>query len=446
MLIERGLFYLGRLTMKVKKMQWQKINVIWWGILVGLVVGLIVGAFRALVKLIFMGLTFLYRQGLINAKALCLVLFLNLLMAFIIRALMKDETSIQGSGIPQVEGQLINHLHYPWWSVLWHKFIASTLTVGSGIFMGHEGPSIQLGGSAAQGVGVLTHQDSKHQRLMIAAGAAAGLTTVFNTPLASCLFIIESVYHRFTLSIFLETLGASLTADYISTAFFGQHPLLAIPKLKILPFRYYPYLIILAILLGCLGFLFEKILLASSGWFKNYQMIQELELWLPFVFVIPFGLWIPQVIGSGSSLISLVARSNFPAWLIFMYAICRFVGLLLAFSGNLPGGIFLPILALGALLGAAYGRCLNVFQLLPTMFIVVCLVVSMAGFFSSIVGAPVTGIILVCEMTGSFQNLMGIGTVVLISYVVAKVLNTQPLYHILRLRLTAKAKAKEATN
>ncbi|EPC55986.1 chloride channel protein, partial [Lacticaseibacillus paracasei subsp. paracasei Lpp37] len=118
----------------------------------------------------------------------------NLGLALIVAWLLKKEPYISGSGIPQVEGQLAGELEMHWWSILWRKFVGGVLALGPGLFLGREGPSIQLGASVGQGLAARFKLSGTDRRLLIASGSAAGLAAAFNAPIAGTLFVLEEVY------------------------------------------------------------------------------------------------------------------------------------------------------------------------------------------------------------------------------------------------------------
>ena len=117
------------------------------------------------------------------------------------------EPNISGSGIPQVEGQLAGLLEVKWWSVLWRKWIGGVLAIGSGLFLGREGPSIQLGAMVGQGVAKGLHLPKTKERCLLAGGAAAGLANAFNAPIATSLFVVEEIYHNFSPFVWTTSLA-----------------------------------------------------------------------------------------------------------------------------------------------------------------------------------------------------------------------------------------------
>ena len=121
--------------------------------------------------------------------------FLNAGCLIVVAWLLKQNPHISGSGIPQVEGVLTGEITDNWWATLWRKFTAGILAIGSGLMLGREGPSIQLGAAIGQGVAKYRHLSHNKAKSLIASGAAAGLSAAFNAPLAGVMFVLEEIYH-----------------------------------------------------------------------------------------------------------------------------------------------------------------------------------------------------------------------------------------------------------
>ncbi len=172
--------------------------------------------------------------------------------------MLKSEPNISGSGIPQVEGQLQGELEFHWWSILWKKFVAGIISIGPGLFLGREGPSIQLGAAVGQGVAQGFKKHGSDRRIMIAAGAAGGLAAAFNAPIAGTMFVLEEVYHNFSPLVWITSLASAVGANFISLNVFGEVPVLHLVYDRPLPVSLYWHLLLLGVLLGVLGFAYQK--------------------------------------------------------------------------------------------------------------------------------------------------------------------------------------------
>ena len=147
------------------------------------------------------------------------------LAAWVIGRIMEWEPLARGSGIPQVEGELLGQISMNWWRVLTAKFLGGALSIALGLSLGREGPSIQIGSASGKGIARLGKKDTLEERLMISSGASAGLSAAFNAPLAGVVFALEEVHKSFSPLILLSAMTASLAADAVSKYVFGLGPI-----------------------------------------------------------------------------------------------------------------------------------------------------------------------------------------------------------------------------
>lgn len=399
------------------------------GLGVGLIVGFIVSLFRFVIEI---GLHFVLiayhfmrnHPGYIIPWAL-----LMLLIALINSRLIKKDPNIMGSGIPQVEGQLAGEMEMNWWSVLWRKWVGGVLAIASGLFLGREGPSIQLGAAVGQGFAEKTHHKGAGRRVLIAGGAAAGLSAAFNAPIASSLFVLEEVYHNFSPLIWTTALSSAVASDFISMNFFGLTPVLHLRYFESFPIKYYFLLVFLGIFLGILGKLYSFLTLNIDKVYAKFKWLpRDLDSIIPLILVIPLGLIWPEVLGGGNAVVLGISNLWSSAWVLFVLFVVRLLFSTISYGSGLPGGIFLPILTLGAIIGAFYGKICVDLGLMPKCLIINCVIYSMAGYFACIGKAPFTAILLITEMVGSLSHLMPLALVSLISYTVVDIMRGRPIY------------------
>ena len=406
------------------------------GIIVGICVGVVISLFRFLIEELSLVIVQLYLF--FQRQPLWLIPWgiFSIFLALFIGRLVKSEPNIKGSGIPQVEGQLQGVIEVHWFSVLWKKFIGGVLSIGSGLFLGREGPSIQLGAVVAQGVSETFKSSKAESKILTSSGASAGLAAAFNAPIAGLLFVLEEVYHSFSPLVWLTAFSASITANFISLNIFGLQPVLFIGTIEALPLRYYWTLPLLGIILGSLGRFYQIVLLQLPKWYSKLPFIPPYYYGVvPFLCVIPIAFFFPRVLGGGHQIVLALAENRLPLLLLLGLFVLRFVFSMVSYGSNLPGGIFLPILTIGAIIGTIYGVFMTEVLNLDAIFIKNFLVVSMAGYFAAIGKAPLTAIVLVTEMVGNFSHLMSIGVVVLVSYIVNDFLGGHPIYEVLLERL-----------
>lgn len=352
----------------------------------------------------------------------------SIVLAVVVGLILRTEPAISGSGIPQVEGQLQGTMEFHWWRVLWKKFVAGILSIAPGLFLGREGPSIQLGAAVGQGAAAGLHRTGSERRIMIAAGAAAGLSAAFNAPIAGTLFVLEEVYHNFSPLVWLTSLASAIGADFVSLYVFGEVPVLHLAYAHTLPLSLYWHLLVLGVILGLLGFLYQRVLLAMPSLYAKTKLPRAFQGIVPFLLVIPIGCWAPQWLGGGNGLI-ISFGSTIPALgTLVLILVVRFVFSMISYGSGLPGGIFLPILTLGAVIGAVYAVAMAKLGLLPRLYEMNLIIFAMAGYFACIGKAPFTAILLITEMVGNLTNLMAMAVLSLTAYLVVDVLGGAPIY------------------
>lgn len=408
------------------------------GVLIGALTGGVVGAFRWLIEWSLALWKQFYQAAHTQPVYLLLILVVLMIMGLLVGKLVSQQPHISGSGIPEIEGQLAGNFHFKWWAILWRKFITGVLAIGSGLFLGREGPSIQLGGAVGQGVAELTHESQRGQRVLVASGAAAGLAAAFNAPIAGSLFILEEVYHNFSPLVWMGALSASITADVVSMNVFGLQTVLHVGKVPGLPLKYYWHILILGIILGLLGHLYQRVLLKSSIWYKKFlaRLPRAFHGIFPLAVLPLVGYFYPETLGGGNSLIIQMAHMQPLLKTLIFLLVLRFIFSMVSYGSGLPGGIFLPILTLGAIIGMLYGVIVVKLHLLPTTYLVDLLVFAMAGYFAGIGKAPFTAILLVTEMVGSLQHLVPLALTSLVAYIVVDLLGGAPIYESLLERMT----------
>lgn len=339
-----------------------------------------------------------------------------------------------GSGIPQLNGEVKGHLEGSWWRIILAKLIGGTISVFSGLSLGREGPSVQLGGMAAKGVAKLTKADKTTELRMISCGAGAGMSAAFNAPLAGTIFVLEEIHHSFDKNLLCMGIVAAVSADYTSKLFFGQSTIFSYETVNF-PLRDYWLLILMGIFLGICGVLYNVIMLKMQELYKKLKKLSN-YIKLPIVFVISglVGLVLPQVLCGGHSMVELLIKEHPSLAIMTLLLVAKFFFGAFCFSSGAPGGTLYPLCIIGTYLGAIFGSgAIEIFGLSDSLW-TEFVVIGMAGLFSSIVRAPITGIVLVFELTGNMNNLLPLATVALISYAVANLIGTQPFYEALLTR------------
>ena len=428
-----------------------KYRIILEGIMVGLLVGIVISAFRFslsemdVLRNTIVGLEepdpdshvvrgLLSVLGLFGAGEESLATALHVLgivmlgtFAFLVALFVYSEPYISGSGIPQVKGELMGKIKTNWLRVLTLKFFGGLMAISSGLSLGREGPSIQLGAMVGKGFSRLSGRLKSEEKLLISAGAGAGLAAAFGAPLAGLVFVLEELRKDFDPKVLLSTMAASVTAEYVSSFVFGLRPVFTIFAFAKPTLQDYWMIMILGVILGGLGVLYNKALSVSQD-LQALIRPRWLKALIAACIVIAMALVYPMALGSGHSLVELAGSGLAGTELLGVLLLVKFVFCVYSFGTGAPGGIFLPLLVLGALTGGLFTSLVTPLVGLPADNIGFYVIIGMAGWFASIVRAPLTGIILISEMTGALTNLLPLSLVALVSYITAEALGGVPVY------------------
>ena len=406
------------------------------GLCVGLIGGFIVLLYR--VALTFAGNWLIKILSYIKGNPFrCAVWFLILMaLAWIVGRLVKWEPMISGSGIPQVEGEVSGRLSQNWKRVLPAKFAGGFLCMLGGLSLGREGPSIQLGAMAGQGISRALGRGKREEKFLMACGASAGLSAAFHAPLAGMMFAVEEIHKTFSIPILLPVMTASVTADYIASHILGLDPVFHFQITEYLPQNYYWLLILLGILVGVSGVFYNWGMLKAQELYRKIPFLKETgRLLIAFLTAGVLGLVMPSVLGSGSGLIVSLTKGEMVLGMVVLTLVAKFLFSAVSFGSGAPGGIFFPLLILGALLGAVFAMTGAEFFGLDPVYINNFVLLGMTGFFTAIVRAPLTGIILLFEMSGSISQMLSLSIVSVTAYIVATLMRSEPIYDSLLKRI-----------
>lgn len=352
-----------------------------------------------------------------------------------------------GSGIPQVEAALTGDLPpAPPWTVP-VKFVGGVFAIGAGMALGREGPSVQMSAVVAHMVGKWFHRSWPDRRTLLAAGAGAGLAVAFNAPIAGAVFVLEELVRRFEIRIAIAALGASSTAILISRLFLGDAPdfqvtvsIKAATATGPLPYAaavVWPLYLALGIAGGVAASVYNRTVLGTMSLARRLDDHWPVEVQAAAIGALIglIGWFAPGLIGGGDDITQqMLAGGSAIAMIPFAFLV-RFGLGAVCYAARTPGGLFAPLLVLGAQLGVVCGvLCQAIFPdvgIEPAAFAVV----GMAAFFTGVVQAPITGIVLVIEMTAAFTTLLPMLAACFAAIVAANLLRTAPIYDSLRERV-----------
>jgi len=354
-----------------------------------------------------------------------------------------------GSGIPEIEGAMDDIRPVRWWRVLPVKFFGGLGALGSGMVLGREGPTVQMGGNIGRMISDifrLKNKDARHS--LLAAGAAGGLTAAFNAPLAGIMFVVEEMRPQFRYSLisFKCVAISAVCSDIIFRLICGQDAVIQMPQYHAPSIQALWLYLMLGILFGFVGVAFNWLVPTTQDLFAKIHKGKTSR------FVLIGGLiggcfgivllYIPELTTGGIVFIPKVAMGSYPLGLLFVFFLARVLTTLICFCSGAPGGIFAPMLSIGTFLGTFFGVAAA--SLFPFLGLDAgsFAVIGMGALFAATVRAPVTGIMLVIEMTHNFDLILPLIITATGATLVAQALGGKPIYSLLLKRTLEAEKRK----
>ena len=393
------------------------------GVIIGLLSGLVCIVYRFLlakIETFIADISILVHQ---DIKYLIYFALSMIIIGLFINYLIKKESLIGGSGIPQVEAEISGFIRPDHLRVLLCKFFGGIASALGGLSLGREGPSIQLGAMSAMIIGKRLKLLDKD--LLLTSGAAAGLASAFSAPLSGVLFSLEELHHNFNTKVLIVVMASAISGDFLASYIFGFEPTFAFMIDGTIPLSLYPLIIILGIICGLIGTFYNKMTILVQ---KAYAKIpQSVRIFIPLSISIIALYFLPAILGGGHHLLAYIRPDTLITTLIFLF-IMKLAFSFISFGSGAPGGIFFPLLVNGALIGAILAILMINIGILDETWFYHFVVLAMAAYFTAIVRAPITGIILIFEMTGNISNLLPLVLASIFAYIIADLLRCKPIY------------------
>ncbi len=403
----------------------------------GILVGLLAGGVITLYRLALSNAERLLRQitSLAAQSFLGHVLWAVALLGIclVVCSLVKWEPATSGSGIPQVDAEVMDRVDAPWHRVLAAKFVEGTLCAFAGLSLGREGPSVQLGGMSGKAISRLLHKERGEERLLVTCGAAAGMSAAFHAPLTGVLFAVEEIHREFTAPLVISAMCSSLAADFLVSQVLGVQPVLSFTFTRDLPHAYYPILVVFGALCGLLG------ALHNAGMFAcQEKLFGKLKGYLPFSrYVVAFAVawfaafWFPDLMCGGDAIVeNMLAPEGLTLSAVLFLLVGKYLFTTLCYGSGAPGGTLFPLVVLGSLAGMGFGLATVALPGVPDHYVANFMVFGIAGLFAGAVRAPVSAVVLCFELTGTLDALLAVSVVSITSYVVANLTHVEPFYEV----------------
>lgn len=423
-------------------------------ILVGIISGLLVVLFKISINDLFNFIQNGIAPFSFSKKLLIFPLITTLggLISGILVFKFAPETS--GSGIPYVKLTLARIGKGTRIRSIIVKFLAGVAGIGTGLSLGREGPSVQLGAGAGAVVAKVFKKKGTTQHNLISAGAGSAIGATFNAPIAGTLFVLEELSQNFKASILFPVLIATVCASSIARYILGSNPSFSIPQITgHISFESLPLFIILGILAGVFGVLFAKIIFLNNKIYSKINIPNWAKPALAGFVVGIIGLFIPEILGSGNLSVNALLYGKFSIFAIALIFISKFLISPFCFGSGAAGGIFLPMLMLGSFLGYFVGKISVYFGI--DVNPVILAMAGMGAFLSATARTPITALVMVFEMTGNYEHILPVMFSVAIADLVAEKLHHAPIYATLilkqgkptkELRALSQIKIEKSTN
>ena len=343
-----------------------------------------------------------------------------------------------GSGIQHVEAVFRGTAQPPLLRLLPAKFVGGVLSIGSGLVLGREGPTVHMGAAIGAEAARRARLPDPELRMMQTALGGAGLAVAFNAPIGGVLFTLEEVTRSFRVKTVLATLFAAVAAVSCSRLVLGNHADFDVEPIGAPALAWLPVFVVFGLLTGCLGAGYNRLVL----WFLDHvaaiRRISSLAKAAVIGAVIGLAMFVyPLAVGGGDDLTQrILAGQNIVLSAVIGILAVRFVAGPLSYSAAVPGGLFAPLLAVGALWGLLFAGCFDaVWPDDATQLAVPMALVGMAAFFGATVRAPLTGMVVVTEMTATTETLVPMMAATAAAVLVGWILGSPPIYDSLRDRM-----------
>src|SRR5271169_5710012 len=399
-----------------------------------LVLALVIGALTGLVVVAFILLTErmglrLYPAGGAPWRRLLFPVVGSLGIGYL---LFRYFPNARGSGVPQTKAALYAREGRITLRTVLGKFFCTSATLASGIPLGREGPSVQVGAGIASVLGRLLGLRTEQVKKLIPVGAAAAIAAAFNTPLAAVLFSLEEITGDLYAPVMGAVVLASATAWMVLRMLLGDHPLFKVPQYQLgRPMELAVYAV-LGVAGGVVSAAFTRLLLGIRARFLRFP--KRTAWFQPVVGGLTVGLmgwFVPQVLGVGYGYVGEALNGRMAFQLMALLVVLKLLAVTISYASGNAGGIFGPSLFIGAMLGGTVGTVAHHFFPAYTATPGAYALVGMGAVFAGVVRAPMTSVLMIFEMTQDYAVIVPLMIANLVSLFIASRLQHEPIYEAL---------------
>lgn len=338
----------------------------------------------------------------------------------------------RGSGVPQTKAALFAREGRITLRTVFGKFLCTSATLASGVPLGREGPSVQVGGGIASVLGRFVRLRSEQVKNLIPVGAAAAIAAAFNTPLAAVLFALEEIMGDLHAPVIGAVVLASATSWVVLRVLLGNSPLFKVPQYQLVHPAEFAVYAVLGVAGGVVSAVFTKLLLWMRARFLRFP--QKTVWFQPVAGGLLVGLtgyFVPEVLGVGYGYVGDALNGNMAFKMMLVLVVLKLLTVTTSYASGNAGGIFGPALFIGAMLGGAVGFVAHHFFPAYTALPGAYALVGMGAAFAGIVRAPMTSVLMIFEMTQDYAVIVPLMIANLVSLFVAFQLQHEPIYEAL---------------
>ena len=341
----------------------------------------------------------------------------------------------RGSGVPQTKAALYAREGRITLRTVFGKFFCTSATLASGIPLGREGPSVQVGGGIASVLGRSLGLRPARVKALIPVGASAAIAAAFNTPLAAVLFALEEIVGDLHAPVLGSVVLASATSWGVLRLLLGNHPLFKVPQYQLVHPAEFLIYAVLGLAGGLVSVVFTKLLLGMRERFLRFP--KKTEWFQPAaggLLVGSLGWFVPQVLGVGYGFVGDALNGTMALKLMLLLVVLKLLTVTTSYASGNAGGIFGPALFIGAMLGGSIGTVAH--RLFPghTATSGAYALVGMGTAFAGIVRAPMTSVLMIFEMTQDYAVIVPLMISNLVSLYISSKLQPTPIYEALAIQ------------
>jgi chloride channel protein, CIC family len=338
----------------------------------------------------------------------------------------------RGSGVPQTKAALYALEGRITLRTVLGKFFCTSATLASGIPLGREGPSVQVGAGIGSVLGRVLGLRTEQVKRLIPVGAAAAIAAAFNTPLAAVLFALEEIVGDLNAPVMGAVVLASATAWMVLRVSLGDHPLFKVPQYHLVHPAEFAVYAVLGVVGGLISAVFAKLLLGIRERFLRFPI--KTRWFQPVAGGLLVGLmgwFVPQVLGVGYGYVGDALNGNMAFKMMLLLVVLKLFAVTTSYASGNAGGIFGPALFIGAMLGGSVGTVAHHFFPAYTATPGAYALVGMGAVFAGVVRAPMTSVLMIFEMTQDYAVIVPLMIANLVSLFIASRLQHEPIYEAL---------------